>query len=36
MALRLNVGSGGRPKAGYVNIDQDSLDDLRKRYPQRA
>jgi predicted SAM-dependent methyltransferase len=30
---RLNIGCGGRPLAGYVNIDQDTLEDMRKRYP---
>ena len=34
-ALKVNVGCGGHPLAGYVNIDMDSLDDLRRRYPGR-
>lgn len=32
--IKLNVGCGGRPLDGYVNIDQDSLDQLRSRYPR--
>ena len=31
--LKLNIGCGGRPLLGYINIDQDSIDDMRKRYP---
>ena len=30
---RLNVGCGGNPLEGYVNIDQDDLATLRRRYP---
>jgi predicted SAM-dependent methyltransferase len=30
---KLNVGCGGRPLADYINIDQDSLEDMRARYP---
>ena len=31
--LKINIGCGGRPLEGYVNVDMDSLDDLRVRYP---
>jgi len=31
--MKLNIGCGGRPLLGYVNVDQDSIDDLRRRYP---
>jgi predicted SAM-dependent methyltransferase/dTDP-4-dehydrorhamnose 3,5-epimerase-like enzyme len=34
--LRLNLGSGGRPRPDYVNIDMDSLDQIRARYPDRT
>jgi nucleoside-diphosphate-sugar epimerase/SAM-dependent methyltransferase len=34
--IRLNLGCGGRPLAGYINIDADSLDAIRDRYPDRA
>ncbi len=33
--VKLNIGCGGRPLVGYVNIDMDSLEDLRKRYPHQ-
>jgi predicted SAM-dependent methyltransferase len=29
---RLNIGCGGRPLKGYINVDQDSIEDMRKRY----
>ncbi|OFZ82145.1 MAG: methyltransferase [Bdellovibrionales bacterium RIFOXYD1_FULL_53_11] len=31
--IRLNLGCGGRPLEGYINVDQDSLDQLKARYP---
>ena len=31
--LKLNIGCAGRPLAGYINIDLDTLDELKKRYP---
>jgi SAM-dependent methyltransferase len=31
--IRLNIGCGGRPLAGYVNVDMDDLETLRRRYP---
>jgi len=31
--IRLNLGCGGRPLPGYINIDKDSLDDMKVRYP---
>jgi predicted SAM-dependent methyltransferase len=34
--IRLNLGCGGRPLRGYVNVDQDSLAALKKRYPGQA
>lgn len=33
--IRLNIGCGGRPLQGYVNIDMDSLNDIRRRYPDQ-
>ena len=33
---KLNIGCGGRPLGGYINIDQHSLDDLRMRYPNQS
>jgi len=33
--IRLNLGCGGRPLPGYINIDQDDLDELRRRYQGR-
>jgi len=31
--IRLNLGCGGRPLPGYINVDLDSLEDLKARYP---
>jgi len=30
--LKINIGCGGRPLQGYINIDMDSLEDLQIRY----
>ena len=32
---RLNIGCGGRPLRGYINIDMDTLDQIRLRYPNQ-
>ena len=32
---KLNIGCGGRPLPGYINIDSDSLEELRARYPHQ-
>jgi predicted SAM-dependent methyltransferase len=31
--IRLNLGCASRPLPGYVNIDMDSLEDMKVRYP---
>ncbi len=31
--IKLNLGCGGRPLAGFINIDMDSLEKLKFRYP---
>lgn len=31
--IKLNLGCGGRPMKGYINVDMDDADTLRKRYP---
>jgi predicted SAM-dependent methyltransferase/dTDP-4-dehydrorhamnose 3,5-epimerase-like enzyme len=31
--LRLNLGCGGRPLPGYVNVDMDTIEQIRRRYP---
>lgn len=36
MAIKLNIGCGGRLLTGYINIDQDSLETLKKRYPYQT
>ena len=33
--IRLNVGCGSNPLPDYVNIDMDTLDQIRRRYPQK-
>lgn len=33
--MKINIGCGGSPLLGYENIDQDSIEDLRIRYPGR-
>ncbi|MGA2333004.1 MAG: class I SAM-dependent methyltransferase [Syntrophales bacterium] len=34
--IRLNIGCAGRPLPGYINIDMDSIDELKERYPLQA
>lgn len=34
--VRLNLGCGGRPLRGYINVDMDSLDQIRARYPNQV
>jgi len=31
--IKLNLGCGGRPLKDYINVDWDTLDELRVRYP---
>lgn len=33
--IRLNLGCGGRPLRDYINIDQDTLEEMRERYPNQ-
>ena len=33
--VRLNLGCGGTPLPGYVNVDMDSLEELKARYPSQ-
>lgn len=33
--IKLNIGCGGRPLPGYINIDTDDLEALKTRYPQQ-
>jgi len=33
--VRLNLGCGGRPLSGYINIDMDTLEEMRVRYPNQ-
>lgn len=34
--IKLNLGCGGRPLPGYVNIDRDDLEAMKKRYPNQT
>ena len=34
--IKLNIGCGGQPLDGYINVDQDGLQALRIRYPDRT
>lgn len=34
--IRLNLGCGGRPLEGYVNVDMDTLEEIRIRYPNQS
>jgi predicted SAM-dependent methyltransferase len=34
--VRLNIGCGGRPLPEYINVDQDGLEELRRRYPEQT
>lgn len=33
--IRLNLGCGGRPLANYINVDMDTLEQIRERYPNQ-
>lgn len=33
--VRLNLGCGGRPLSGYTNVDMDTLDQIKQRYPNQ-
>jgi predicted SAM-dependent methyltransferase len=35
MPIRLNLGCGGRPLHDYINVDMDTLKEMRKRYPNQ-
>lgn len=34
--IKLNIGCGGQPLPGYTNVDQDDLQAIRNRYPDRV
>ena len=34
--IKLNLGCGGRPLKDFINIDMDTLDQIKKRYPNQV
>ena len=34
--IKLNIGCGSRPLEGFINVDQDDLKTLRRRYPNQV
>jgi len=36
LPIKLNLGCGGRPLIDYVNIDMDTIDEMRDRYPNQV
>jgi predicted SAM-dependent methyltransferase len=34
--IKINIGCGGRPLAGYINVDSDDLATLKTRYPEQS
>lgn len=34
--IKLNIGCGGRPLKGYINVDMDTLEEIRIRYPHQT
>jgi predicted SAM-dependent methyltransferase len=35
LPVRLNLGCGGRPLSNYINVDMDTLEQIRLRYPNQ-
>ena len=33
--IKLNIGCGGRPLKDYINVDMDTLEEIRARYPHQ-
>lgn len=36
LPVRLNLGCGGRPLQDYINVDMDTIEDMRARYPNQV
>ena len=36
LPIRINLGCGGRPLKDYINIDMDTIEDMRNRYPNQV
>lgn len=34
--IKLNIGCGGRPLPGYINVDMDDLEAMKERYPNQT
>ena len=36
LPIKLNLGCGGRPLKDYINVDMDTIEDMRARYPNQV
>ena len=36
LPIKINLGCGGRPLKDYINVDMDTIEDMRARYPNQV